>query len=100
MAVIKDPEGVQSAILLSAVDFKDLQVLEVGCGDGRITWCFADQAAHVTGVDPDGDAIEKAIKSIPDRLKDRVKFLESSIADFFEFSNDRKFDLALYSWSL
>jgi len=100
MAIDKDPEGIQSTILHELIDFKGLRVLEVGCGDGRITWCFADQAAHVTAIDPDGAAIKEARVNLPEALKSRVVFLESTLENFVESSQNRRFDLAIFSWSL
>ena len=40
-----DPEGAELAALGKLVDFAGLHVLEVGCGDGRLTWRYADGAA-------------------------------------------------------
>jgi 2-polyprenyl-3-methyl-5-hydroxy-6-metoxy-1,4-benzoquinol methylase len=100
MAVVYDPEGNETATLQAMVDFKGLSVLEVGCGDGRLTWRYADQADHVTGIDPDGESIESARAHLPEKLKGRVRFAESTIEDFARSSRNRRFDLAIFSWSL
>jgi len=100
MAVNKDPEGNETSTLHALVDFKDLSVLEIGCGEGRLTWRYADQAAQVTAIDPDGKDIEAARTNLPERLEGRVSFLESTIEDFAESSGDRRFDVAIFSWSL
>jgi len=34
------------------VDFSGKDVLEIGCGNGRVTWCYADSVASVLAVDP------------------------------------------------
>jgi hypothetical protein len=34
MAIVKDPEGRETAALMVMVDFKDRSVLEIGCGAG------------------------------------------------------------------
>jgi 2-polyprenyl-3-methyl-5-hydroxy-6-metoxy-1,4-benzoquinol methylase len=100
MAIIKDPEGNETTTLHAMVDFKNQSVLEVGCGDGRLTWRYADRAAQVTAIDPDGKAIETAQVNLPGRLKGRVCFIESTLEDFVKPSSARRFDLALFSWSL
>ena len=100
MAIIKDPEGNETSTLHALVDFKDLSVLEIGCGEGRLTWRYADNAAQVTAIDPDGKDIEAARANLPERLKGRVRFVESTIEDFAESFSDRRFDLAIFSWSL
>jgi len=100
MAIIKDPEGNETSILDRMVDFKDLRVLEIGCGEGRLTWRYADKAAQVTAIDPDGKAIETARGNVPERLKGRVRFLKSTIDDFASSYSDRKFDIAIFGWSL
>jgi predicted RNA methylase len=100
MAVIKDPEGNETACLHAMVDFEGLSVLEIGCGEGRLTWRYADQAAHVTAIDPDGKDIEAARANLPERLQGRVLFITSSIEKFAHSFRSRRFDLAIFSWSL
>ena len=100
MAIIKDPEGNEKSTLHAIVDFKDLRVLEVGCGEGKFTWHYADKAAHVTAIDPDGKAIETALANIPEKLEGRLDFLESNIEDYVMLSSERRFDIAIFSWSL
>jgi 2-polyprenyl-3-methyl-5-hydroxy-6-metoxy-1,4-benzoquinol methylase len=100
MTVIKDPEGNETTALHAMVDFKDRRVLEIGCGPGRLTWRYADHAAHVMAIDPDGTDIETARANKPDRLKGRLDFLQSTLADFAGSFKGRKFDVAIFSWSL
>jgi 2-polyprenyl-3-methyl-5-hydroxy-6-metoxy-1,4-benzoquinol methylase len=100
MAIIKDPENNETSTLHAMVNFHDLSVLEVGCGEGRLTWRYADTAAQVVAIDPDRKAIEAARATVPERLKERVHFLESTIENFVGPSRERKFDVAIFSWSL
>jgi len=100
MAIIKDPEGNETACLQTMIDFKNLSVLEVGCGEGRLTWRYAAKAAHVTAIDPDGTAIKTAQADTPKNLKERVDFRETSIEDFAQTSSGRRFDVAIFAWSL
>lgn len=100
MAVVKDPEGNETSTLHSLVHFKDLSVLEVGCGDGRLTWRYAGEVAQVTAIDPDETEIAKARAGMPAVLQGRVSFAAASIEDFSKSYSGPAFDLALFSWSL
>jgi 16S rRNA A1518/A1519 N6-dimethyltransferase RsmA/KsgA/DIM1 with predicted DNA glycosylase/AP lyase activity len=55
-----DPEGNETATLFDLVDLDGAEVLEIGCGDGRLTWRYADRAAHVTAIEPFEDSIARA----------------------------------------
>ena len=100
MPYLKDPEGKQYLLLYELVDFEGKNVLEVGCGRGKMTWQYAHRAARVTAIDPKAEAIAIAQTDTPDPLQGRVNFLAADIADFTPAATDRKFDLALYGWSL
>src|SRR5713101_5663144 len=53
-----DPEGNETAALDQLLpDLRGLHVLEVGCGDGRLTCRYAERAASVLAIDPDPAAI-------------------------------------------
>ena len=40
-----DPEEVETRVIHDLIDFVGKDVLEIGCGEGRMTWRFADVAA-------------------------------------------------------
>ena len=42
-----DPENNESRVLFNFAHFHNKHVLEIGCGDGRLTWRYADKAAHI-----------------------------------------------------
>ena len=69
-----DPDGAELAALAQLVDFSGLRVLELGCGDGRLTRRYAGPAEEVLGIDPDEEAIAAARASTPRELRDRVRF--------------------------
>jgi ubiquinone/menaquinone biosynthesis C-methylase UbiE len=60
MARIFDTEGRETEMLRRIVSFRDLDVLDVGCGDGRTARYIAETASSVIGLDPDAEAIESA----------------------------------------
>ena len=98
MARVLDPEGAHLAALRRLADFGGQRVLELGCGDGRLTLPVAADAAHVLAFDPDAEAVERARRSLPVELTDRVEY---RVASGREIAIERcTFDLALFSWSL
>lgn len=98
MAYRLDPEDRETIALFDFVaDFSGKRVLEIGCGNGRLTWRYAHQAEHVTGIDPNPDKIARAIAETPESLKPKVNFM---VADIITFSAKDKYDLAIFSWSL
>ena len=98
MTSVKDPTGVEARVLAELADFDAKRVLEIGCGDGRLTWLYAEQAKEVLGVDSDEEAIRDARAALPDRLADRVEF---RVADAEALDVPRqRFDIAFLSWSL
>ena len=93
-----DPEGVEKKVLHDLVDFNGRHIFEVGCGEGRMTWFYADAAASVLGFDPDADAISEARKQTPEHLGDRVKF---RVADLMGIEMDEDaYDVGVLSWSI
>lgn len=100
MPIHNDPEGNESKALAELVNFSGMRVLEVGCGDGRLTWQYAIHAAHVTAIDPDYDEIQLAKQDQPDVLKDHVEFIYTDIEDYELKPGMPKFDIVLFTWSL
>ena len=93
-----DPEGIEPAALAEFVDLRGKRVLEVGSGDGRLTWRYADVAGEVVGVDPDAERIAAARAATPPALAGRVRF---EAMDVVELARPRvRFDIALLAWSL
>lgn len=76
-----DPEGTEIEVIHELVDFSGKKVLEVGCGDGRMTRRYADRAALVLALDPNAEKIERAIDSTPEPLRSKVRFRVADIAD-------------------
>jgi ubiquinone/menaquinone biosynthesis C-methylase UbiE len=98
MASVKDPTGTEARALAELADFDGKRVLEIGCGNGRMTFLYAEQAHEVLGVDVDEESIGQARAELPDRLADRVEF---RVADAEALDVPRqRFDIAFLSWSL
>jgi ubiquinone/menaquinone biosynthesis C-methylase UbiE len=93
-----DPEGVELRTLRRLAPVDGLHVLELGCGDGRLTYQIARAAASVFAVDPDEERIAEARRSLPRELEEKISFEAAGAADVT--TPGRRFDLALFSWSL
>jgi 2-polyprenyl-3-methyl-5-hydroxy-6-metoxy-1,4-benzoquinol methylase len=73
-------------------------VLEVGCGDGRLTCRYAGRAGSVLATDPDAEAIATFNDRIPAALSERVERRTGTIMAVVP--DDGPFDVVLFAWSL
>ena len=94
----RDPEGIETTAISQLVDLDRRNVLEVGCGGGRLTTFAASRAASVYAFDPDAGNIAKAAAAVPADVRDRVRFAVHA-AEALDVERPR-FDLALCGWSL
>ncbi len=94
----EDPEGVEIAKVLRHVSFSGKNVLEIGCGDGRVTFQYAPHAKTVVGIDPSASSISSAKKSMPRNLAQKVRFRVGR-GEQMNFQ-DESFDLVFFTWSL
>jgi 2-polyprenyl-3-methyl-5-hydroxy-6-metoxy-1,4-benzoquinol methylase len=91
-----DPEREEIDLLLrSATRLRGGRVLEVGCGNGRLTRLYAGLAGSVLAIDPDERRIAAARGALH---SGRVEYRRASILDFEPATPP--FDLAILSWSL
>ena len=98
MSRVVDPEGAHLAALRRLVDFGGQRVIELGCGDGRLTVPVAREAARELAFDPDAEAVERARYALPAELAERVEYRVASGTEIqVEWGS---LDLALFSWSL
>src|SRR5436305_5848961 len=98
MGVSIDPEENETRVLHDLVDFRGKDVLEIGCGDGRMTWRYAELTRSVLGIDPNAEQIRLAVDSTPEALKPVVRF---EAADISETKLPLSaFHIAILSWSL
>ena len=96
---VVDPENNETRALLDIVDFTGKRVLEIGCGDGRLTWRYAALAEHVIAIDPKAEAITRAKDNLPVELKSRVEFHQFTFEDFSITCEGAIFDSVIFSWS-
>jgi ubiquinone/menaquinone biosynthesis C-methylase UbiE len=96
--LVVDPDRLEITAIRELVDVAGRRVLEIGCGDGRITFQYAAAASSVLALDTDEDVIDAARADAPGELREKVRF---EIADAAQIELPAgEFDLALFSWSL
>jgi cyclopropane fatty-acyl-phospholipid synthase-like methyltransferase len=100
MAIRVDPEGNETRALFELADLDGSHVLEVGCGDGRLTWRYASKVAHVTAIDPFPESVVRAKKSVPEELRGRVEIVQAAFDDIPPSRGPSAFDTVILSWSL
>jgi len=94
MAIEEDPEGHELRALDTVVSFASRRVLEIGCGDGRLTLRYADKAASVIAIDPDAEAVAAlAAERLPNV---EVRHVGAEGVDLPPHS----VDIVLFAWSL
>jgi len=75
------------------VQLENKSILEVGCGDGRLTALLANRTQKITAIDPDKCSIDAARSKVPG-----VNFLVGS-GENLDFA-DNLLDIVLFSYSL
>ena len=93
-----DPEEAHAAAFRRLADFGGRHVLEMGCGDGRLTVGMAADGATVLAFDPDREAVAAARRSLPAELAERVSYRAASAKEVE--LEPGEFDLVVFSWSL
>jgi 2-polyprenyl-3-methyl-5-hydroxy-6-metoxy-1,4-benzoquinol methylase len=92
---VPDAEEVESRRIEALVPLEGARVLDVGCGEGRLTGFAATRAASVYAFDPNAERVEKA-RAAADA--ERVRFGVHG-AEALEVERE-SFDVALCGWSL
>ena len=96
MTWLLDPEGAHLAALRRLGDFRGKRVLELGCGDGRLT-VGSPGRSYVFAFDTDAEAVKRARRSLP------ASSPNVSLPRRFgqvDRARPHSFDLAVFSWSL
>ena len=98
MSLQKDPEGNEMKFLHAFADFTNKRVLEIGCGEGRLTWRYARPTRLTVGIDLDSDGLRAATADRPADLQGKAFFALGS-ALHLPFQKET-FDIAVLAWSL
>jgi len=98
MSLQRDPERNEIARLRKFVDLASRRVLEIGCGEGRLTWQYAKGTESTIAVDLDHDSLRVAKVDRPYDLENKVHFAGADSL-YLPFAKE-KFDIAILAWSL
>lgn len=98
LAPKRDPEKTEQFYLYGHASPRGKRVLEIGCGDGRLTWRYAPEARYHIGLDLNLTRLGQARRNRPVAMSSRVDFAAAQ-AGALPFA-DKSVDLALFSWSL
>ncbi len=94
---IFDPERIEMRALQNVAQWRGARVLDIGCGDGRLSLRLARWGARVTGIDSDVSDIRKARRQLPIRYRQRVRYDVGS-GTRLDYPAE-SFDVVLFSWS-
>lgn len=97
MTLQKDSERSESKFLHRFADLVGKRVLEIGCGEGRLTWQYAKATHRTVGIDSDSDSLRIAKVDQPHELADKVHFCAAA-SEHLPFSKET-FDIAILAWS-
>jgi SAM-dependent methyltransferase len=98
MATEIDPAGLMPRVILESADFRDTRILEVGAGDGRLTFQYAADARSVVGVDTKEPDVRTAARYAGLNCYGHVQFVCAS-ATALPFSAEQ-FGIVLLASSL
>ena len=98
MTLVIDPEKNEIRALRQVADWRGKRVIEIGCGEGRLTLRLARLGAFVTAIDPDAKLIRAARRKLPERFAERVRYHVGK-AEQLKHS-DQAYDLAVFAWVL
>ena len=97
MTIQKDSERNETKYLHQFAAFAGQHVLEIGCGEGRLTWQYARETRSTVGIDLDADALRVARIDRPSDLENKTHF-SRAMSEQLPFSKET-FDIAILAWS-
>ena len=90
--------GIELRLIERFVSVRGRRLLEIGCGDGRLTMQLARRAASVVAIDPDREALDDAQAACTQQGIRNVQFFHGSGEAVRRMG--APFDVAVFSWSL
>jgi ubiquinone/menaquinone biosynthesis C-methylase UbiE len=94
----RDPERAEVRALRRWVPLRGARILEIGCGNGRLTRRIARLARAILATDPNADQIARARALTTAARGGSVRYRVAS-GEALRVPR-RRFDVAIFSWSL
>ena len=98
MAYVVDPERREVTKIERAALWRRKRVIELDCGEGRLTLRLARLGARVLAIEPDPKLIRAARRRLPKRFSERVRYRVGR-AERLDLPG-QSFDLGVFAWSL
>lgn len=99
MPLVMDPQGKEIRALENITAWKGRRLLEIGCGEGRLTLRLAAFGpSKIEAIDPEPGNIRRARKRLPERHAKRIAY-HIGHAEKLRYPADR-FDVVVFAWSL
>jgi ubiquinone/menaquinone biosynthesis C-methylase UbiE len=99
MALVIDPARDEVRALKTIAEWRGKQVIEIGCGDGRLTLRLASLGpARLEALEPGPQLIRAARQNLPERYAEKVHYHVGQ-AEKLKYPQ-ATFDIAVFSWVL
>jgi ubiquinone/menaquinone biosynthesis C-methylase UbiE len=95
MKALRDPEGAEVNHIIRSCKLSGKTVLEIGCGEGKLTRQYAGIPSKVVGIDPGKSDLLVAAKNI----SSPNSFFVRSIGESMPFPSE-VFDIVIFASSL
>jgi ubiquinone/menaquinone biosynthesis C-methylase UbiE len=94
----RDPERTEMRVLQRHVPLKEAHIVEIGCGDGRLTRRIVGLAGTVVATDTNAPLLARAKQLTLASLRKKVRY-RLAAAENLRLPAQH-FDIAILSWSL
>ncbi len=99
MPLVIDPTGKEIRALQKAAEWNGKRVLEVGCGEGRLTLRLAAfHPRHIEAMDPDRARVRLARNNQPEEYRKLIVYGVGH-AERLRYARSQ-FDIVIFSWAL
>jgi 2-polyprenyl-3-methyl-5-hydroxy-6-metoxy-1,4-benzoquinol methylase len=98
MPLIIDPEQNEVRALRRIGSWRGQRVIEIGCGEGRLSLRLARLGAHVYAIDTNRERLAAARRNLPPQFAARIRYEFGRAGSVRR--RDATFDRAIFAWAL